>query len=114
MMQNSYYSVISPEGCSVILWSDAAKAPQAAEALRVRAADLLTLRVMDAVVPEPEDGAHTDPVTTAANLKEALVTCLNDLLPRPPQDLLEARYQRFRLFGTPGMQPALWTSEQPS
>ena len=114
MLANAYYSVISPEGCSVILWSNAAQAPQAAEALRVRAADLLTLRVMDAVVPEPDGGAHTDPVTTAANLKEALVTCLNELLSRPPQDLLEARYQRFRLFGTPGMQPALRTSEQPS
>jgi acyl-CoA carboxylase subunit beta len=111
MLENSYYSVISPEGCSVILWSNAAVAPQAAEALRVRAADLLELRIVDAVVPEPEGGAHTDQVSTALNLKAALVTCLNELLPMPTQALLEARYQRFRLFGTPGKQPALRTPE---
>jgi acyl-CoA carboxylase subunit beta len=107
MMENSYYSVISPEGCSVILWSSAAAAPQAADALRVRAPDLLRLKVMDAVVPEPAGGAHSDPVTTAANLKEALVTCLNDLRSLETDALLESRYQRFRIFGTPGVQPAL-------
>jgi acetyl-CoA carboxylase carboxyl transferase subunit beta len=107
MLENSYYSVISPEGCSVILWNSAAVAPQAAEALRVRAPDLLQLKVVDGVVPEPEGGAHLDPVTTAANLKQALVTCLNDLMSRTPQVLLEERYERFRLFGTPGKQPVL-------
>jgi acyl-CoA carboxylase subunit beta len=112
MLENAYYSVISPEGCSVILWSSAAEAPKAAEALRVRAADLLTLRVMDGVVPEPEGGAHIDPVVTAANLKHAVVTCLNELLQCSPEDLLEARYERFRLFGTPGRQPSLQTSER--
>ena len=61
MMENSYYSVISPEGCSTILFKDAAQAPRAAEALRLTAPDLLRLGVMDAVVPEPEGGAHTDP-----------------------------------------------------
>lgn len=113
MLENSYYSVISPEGCSVILWSNAAAAPQAAEALKVRAPDLLRLRIMDAIVPEPEGGAHTDPVTTAANLKEALVNCLNELRPLSPDDLLAARYERFRLFGTPGRQPALISQEPP-
>ncbi len=112
MLENAYYSVISPEGCSVILWSNAAAAPRAAEALRVRATDLLQLQIVDAVVPEPEGGAHTDLVATAANLKEALVTCLNELLPLTPQALLEARYQRFRLFGTPGKQPVLRPQEQ--
>jgi acetyl-CoA carboxylase carboxyl transferase subunit beta len=107
MMENAYYSVISPEGCSVILWRNAAEAAKAAEALRVRASELLRLRIMDAVVPEPEGGAHADPVAAAANLKEALVTCLNELLPLPADALLEARYQRFRLFGTPGRQPVL-------
>lgn len=107
MLENAYYSVISPEGCSVILWNSASAAPQAAEALRMVGPDLLRLKVMDAVVPEPEGGAHTDPVAAAANLKEALVTCLNDLLPLDPDVLLDARYQRFRLFGTPGLQPAL-------
>jgi acetyl-CoA carboxylase carboxyl transferase subunit beta len=101
MLENAYYSVISPEGCSVILWSNAASAPRAAEALRVRAPDLLELRIVDGVVPEPEDGAHTDQVTTAENLKEALVTTLNELMPIDPQTLLAARYSRFRCFGTP-------------
>ncbi|MFC5826887.1 acetyl-CoA carboxylase carboxyltransferase subunit alpha [Nonomuraea insulae] len=112
MMENAYYSVISPEGCSVILWNNAAKAPQAAEALRVRAAELLTLRIMDAVVPEPEGGAQADHLTAATNLKHALVTCLNDLLPLDTRTLLEARYQRFRLFGTPGVQPVLRLQER--
>jgi acyl-CoA carboxylase subunit beta len=107
MLANAYYSVISPEGCSTILFQSAAAAPRAAEALRVRSPDLLRLGVMDAVVPEPDEGAHTDPVATAANLKEALVTCLNELLPMPTDDLLEARYRRFRAFGAPGQQPVL-------
>ena len=106
MLENAYYSVISPEGCSVILWNSASAAPQAAEALRVRAPDLLRLKIMDAVVPEPDGGAHVDPVVTAGNLKEALVTCLNELLPIETGALLESRYQRFRLFGTPGQQPS--------
>lgn len=112
MMENAYYSVISPEGCSVILWSNAAAAPQAAQALRVRAPDLLRLRVMDGVVPEPEGGAPKDPVATAANLKEALVTSLNELLPLAPDALVEQRYQRFRMFGTPGEQPLLPARER--
>ena len=66
---------------------------------------------MDAVVPEPEGGAHTDPVATAANLKEALVSCLNELRPLATDALLESRYERFRLFGTPGRQPALPSQE---
>ncbi len=106
MLENAYYSVISPEGCSVILWRNAASAPRAAEALRVRAPDLLELRIVDGVVPEPEGGAHTDQVTTAANLKEALVTTLNELMPIDPQTLLAARYQRFRCFGTPAAHAA--------
>jgi acetyl-CoA carboxylase carboxyl transferase subunit beta len=100
MLENAYYSVISPEGCSVILWSNAAAAPRAAEALRVRAPDLLELQIIDGIVPEPEGGAHTDQVATGANLKEALVTTLNELLTFDKESLLEARYQRFRVFGT--------------
>jgi acetyl-CoA carboxylase carboxyl transferase alpha subunit/acetyl-CoA carboxylase carboxyl transferase beta subunit len=111
MLENAYYSVISPEGCSVILWNNAAVAPRAAEALRVRAPDLLRLRIVDGVVPEPEGGAHTDPAATAANLRQALVSCLNDLLPRSPDRLLRERYERFRLFGTPGRQPVLPPAE---
>src|SRR5213078_5104714 len=76
MMENSYYSVISPEGCSTILFKDAAQAPRAAEALRLTAPDLLRLGIMDAVVPEPEGGAHANPVAAAANVKAAIVAFL--------------------------------------
>ncbi len=107
MMENSYYSVISPEGCSTILFKDAAQAPRAAEALRMTAPDLLRLKIMDAVVPEPEGGAHEDPLVAAANLKTAIVSALGELIPLAPDALLDARYRRFRLFGTPGEQPVL-------
>jgi acyl-CoA carboxylase subunit beta len=107
MMENAYYSVISPEGCSTILFKDAAQAPRAAEALRITAPDLVRLRIMDAVVPEPEGGAHTDPVAAAANLKAAIVSSLRELLGVRPDELLGRRYDRFRAFGTPGLQPVL-------
>jgi acetyl-CoA carboxylase carboxyl transferase subunit beta len=107
MLESSYYSVISPEGCATILFKDAAAAPRAAAALRITAPDLLRLRVMDAVVPEPEGGAHTDPAATAANLKTALVETLGELLGLDGDELLERRYDRFRLFGAPGRQPVL-------
>jgi acetyl-CoA carboxylase carboxyl transferase subunit beta len=107
MLENAYYSVISPEGCSVILWSNAAAAPTAAAALRVTAPDLLRLGIMDAVIPEPPSGAHGDPVTTAANVKTAIVTHLRELLPLSSEELVSRRYRRFRTFGTPGEQPVL-------
>jgi acyl-CoA carboxylase subunit beta len=107
MLENSYYSVISPEGCATILFKDAAMAPRAAAALRITAPDLLRLEVMDAVVPEPREGAHTDHNTTAANLKRAVVDSLRELLPLAPDELLQRRYDRFRKFGAPGRQPVL-------
>jgi acetyl-CoA carboxylase carboxyl transferase alpha subunit/acetyl-CoA carboxylase carboxyl transferase beta subunit len=107
MLENSYYSVISPEGCASILFKDAAAAPRAAAALRITAPDLLELGVMDAVVPEPAEGAHTDHNATAANLKTALVQSLGELLPLSSEELLEKRYDRFRRFGAPGRQPVL-------
>jgi acetyl-CoA carboxylase carboxyl transferase alpha subunit len=107
MMENSYYSVISPEGCSTILFKSAAAAPRAAAALRVTAPDLLRLGIMDAIVPEPEGGAHTAPAEAAANLKTAIITSLRELLDVPPEALVEQRYQRFRRFGAPGQQPVL-------
>ncbi|MDQ1438172.1 MAG: acyl-CoA carboxylase subunit beta [Acidimicrobiaceae bacterium] len=107
MLENSYYSVISPEGCSTILWSDATAAPRAAAALKVTPPDLLRLGVMDAIVPEPEEGAHMDPVVSAANLKTALLSCLGELLPMDGAALVAARYERFRAFGTPGAQVSL-------
>jgi acyl-CoA carboxylase subunit beta len=107
MMENSYYSVISPEGCSTILFKDAAQAPRAAAALRMTGPDLLRLQIMDAIVPEPEGGAHTDPAATAANVKTAIVDNLRELLELPTDQLLERRYERFRRYGAPGRQPVL-------
>jgi acyl-CoA carboxylase subunit beta len=107
MLENSYYSVISPEGCSTILFKDASAAPRAAAALRITAPDLLRLGVMDAVVQEPEEGAHTDHVVTAANLKAAIVSSLRELMDLPAERLLEQRYERFRGFGAPGRQAVL-------
>jgi acetyl-CoA carboxylase carboxyl transferase subunit beta len=114
MMENSYYSVISPEGCSTILFKDAAQAPRAAAALRMTAPDLLQLKIMDAIVPEPEGGAHTDPLAAAANVKTAIVSALDELRGLPVDRLLEQRYRRFRLFGTPGEQPVLPRLEKTS
>ena len=107
MMENAYYSVISPEGCSVILWRNVAAAPAAAIALKGTAGDLLRLRVIDGVVPEPPGGAHLDPLSAAANVRGALIASLHDLLSIDPKELVERRYDRFRRLGTPGEQPAL-------
>jgi acetyl-CoA carboxylase carboxyl transferase subunit beta len=107
MMENAFYSVISPEGCSTILFKDAAQAPRAAAALRVTAPDLTRLGIMDAVVPEPDGGAHLDPAAAARNLKAAIVANLRELLALAPDELLEQRYDRFRAFGTPGRQALL-------
>jgi acetyl-CoA carboxylase carboxyl transferase beta subunit/acetyl-CoA carboxylase carboxyl transferase alpha subunit len=107
MMENAYYSVISPEGCSTILFKDASAAPRAAKALRITSPELLRLNVMDAVVPEPDGGAQADPAAAGANVKAAIVASLSELLPLTPQELIDQRYERFRKFGTPGSQPAL-------
>jgi acetyl-CoA carboxylase carboxyl transferase alpha subunit/acetyl-CoA carboxylase carboxyl transferase beta subunit len=112
MLEGSYYSVISPEGCATILFKDSAAAPRAAAALRITAPDLLRLGVMDAVIREPEDGAHTDPPSTAANVKKAIVESLRELLPLDRDELLEQRYDRFRMFGDPGRQPVLAAIEE--
>ena len=107
MLENSYYSVISPEGCATILFKDAAAAPRAAAAPAAHRARPAAARVMDAVVPEPEGGAHTDPLATAANVKTALVESLRELLVLDKDELVEKRYERFRMFGAPGRQPVL-------
>jgi acyl-CoA carboxylase subunit beta len=112
MLEGSYYSVISPEGCATILFKDAAAAPRAAAALRLTAPDLLRLGVVDAVVREPAEGAHSDHGATAANLKAALVASLRELLPLSSEELLERRYDRFRRFGAPDRQPVLPAIEE--
>ncbi len=99
IFENSYYSVISPEGCAAILWKDGTAAPKAAEALKVSADHLEKLGVVDEVIPEPEGGAHNDPAQAASALKYALQKHLNDLRALDTATLLENRYQRFRHLG---------------
>lgn len=99
MMENSTYSVITPEGCAAILWSDRAKAPEAAEALKITAQDLLPLGIIDEIVPEPLGGAHREYDTTAENLKTALMKNLSELKNIPAETLLSSRYEKFRKIG---------------
>jgi acetyl-CoA carboxylase carboxyl transferase subunit alpha len=99
MMEYAYYAVISPEGCAAILWKSAAKAPEAAGALKLTATDLLQLGVVDEAVPEPLGGAHQDPKAAAELLKAALIKNLGALKTQPIDDLLEERYARMRRIG---------------
>jgi len=97
MMQYSVYAVISPEGCAAILWSDGARGPEAAEALKLTAMDIDSLGVIvDDIVPEPDGGAHNDHVAAAATLKEYLKKHLEELQKLSPEELVEQRYQKFR------------------
>jgi acetyl-CoA carboxylase carboxyl transferase subunit alpha len=100
MFENSYYSVITPEGCAAILWKDGAAAPKAAAALKVDADDLEKLGAVDEVIAEPLGGAHNDPAQAAAALKYSLHKHLNDLRALDLDMLLETRYQRYRHIGT--------------
>ena len=99
MMENSYYSVISPEGCAAILWKDRKYATEAATALKLSAADLLELGIIDEVIPEPMGGAHHDHVAAANNLKKQVIRQLTGLEAIDRKTLLEQRYQKFRNFG---------------
>jgi acetyl-CoA carboxylase carboxyl transferase subunit alpha len=99
IFENSYYSVISPEGCAAILWKDSAAAPKAAEALKVSADHLEKLGVVDEVIPEPLGGAHNDPAQAASALKYVLQKHLNDIRGLDTEKLLETRYERFRHLG---------------
>src|SRR5207237_1397713 len=99
ILENAYYSVISPEACSAILWKDRKHAPEAAEALKLTAEDLVRLGVVDEVVPEPEGGAHRDHDQAAGNLGSALRRNLKRVVETPIDDLLKARYRKFRKLG---------------
>jgi acetyl-CoA carboxylase carboxyl transferase subunit alpha len=96
MLENSIYSVISPEGCASIMWRDATKRTLAAEAMHITAPDLLGMGIIDAIIPEPPGGAHNDPVQMAENLDKVLVESLTQLKMMNPQQLLAARYEKFR------------------
>lgn len=99
MLENAWYSVISPEGCASILYRDAAKAPEAAQALKLTAGELKNLGVVDEIVPEPLGGAHRDYDAAAQNLKGALVSQLKTLRALKPRALLDARYEKYRSIG---------------
>jgi acetyl-CoA carboxylase carboxyl transferase subunit alpha len=99
MMENSVYSVITPEGCASIIWRDSSKAELAAEALKMTAPDLAELKLIDEIVPEPEGGAHTDHAATAQLLDPVLVRLLDELSRLTPPELVDARYQKFRRMG---------------
>lgn len=101
MLENSYYSVISPEGCAAILWKSGDKAPEAAEALKLTSKDLLRLGLVDKVVEEPLGGAHRDPKGAVDRVKQQIVDWLQELQAIPRQELLAQRYAKFRRMGTP-------------
>jgi acetyl-CoA carboxylase carboxyl transferase subunit alpha len=99
ILENAYYSVISPEACSAILWRDRKHAAEAAEALKLTAQDLLKLHVVDEIVGEPEGGAHNDYDVAASNLGNALRQNLEKLAAIPIDELLKERYKKFRELG---------------
>jgi len=99
ILENAYYSVISPEGCAAILWKDRAAAAKAAAALKITAKDLLGLKLVDEIIPEPLGGAHTDHAAAAANLKTQVIKQLEEVLALPVADRLKQRYDKFRAHG---------------
>jgi acetyl-CoA carboxylase carboxyl transferase subunit alpha len=99
ILENSFYSVISPEGCAAIMWRDSSKAETAAVALKITASDLKELGIVDEIVPEPEGGAHTDYEESARLLDVVLDRQLVKLTNEPVKDLLESRYKKFRDMG---------------
>ncbi len=99
MLENAYYSVISPEGCAAILWKDRSASAKAAEALKITARDLLQLGLVDGVVPEPLGGAHANPGKMAETLRESLLKQLEELLRIPVPERLKQRYAKFRAYG---------------
>src|SRR6266480_4941348 len=99
ILENAYYSVISPEACSAILWRDRRHAAEAAEALKLTAQDLFKLEIVDEIIAEPEGGAHRNYDSTAANLSKALRGALQQVCQLPVAELLKKRYQKFRRLG---------------
>lgn len=99
MMENAYYSVISPEGCAAILWKHRKHAPEAADAMKIAAPDLAKLGLIDGVIPEVPGGAHHDADAAAVALKNEVSAQLKELLKLSPKDLRAKRYEKFRQFG---------------
>ncbi|MEW6008617.1 MAG: acetyl-CoA carboxylase carboxyltransferase subunit alpha [Candidatus Omnitrophota bacterium] len=99
VLENAYYSVISPEGCAAILWKDSAMAPQAAQTLKLTAKDLLEFGIIDEIIPEPLGGAHRDPNLAAKELKTVLIRLFKELESKEIDKLLASRYEKFRNIG---------------
>jgi acetyl-CoA carboxylase carboxyl transferase subunit alpha len=99
MLENAVYSVISPESCAAIIYRDSGRAPAAAAALKMTAADLLHLRLIDGIIPEPGDGAHADPDGAAEALRQTLRAALAELSKLTPRQLVDQRYEKFRRMG---------------
>ncbi len=99
VLENAYYSVISPEGCAAILWKSGDKAPEAAEALKLTSGDLKRLGLVDQVIAEPLGGAHRDPRATVETVKAQILAWLEELQQIPTEELLAQRYAKFRAMG---------------
>ncbi|MCK5580083.1 MAG: acetyl-CoA carboxylase carboxyltransferase subunit alpha [Candidatus Omnitrophica bacterium] len=99
ILQNAYYSVISPEGCASILWRNSVKAPDAANALKLTGEHLLKFEIVEEIIPEPPGGAHKDPEFVAIRLKETILKAIKELVALSKEELLNARYDRFRKIG---------------
>jgi len=99
ILQHAYFSVISPEGCASILWRSSLKAPQAAEALKMHGEDLIKFKIVDEIIPEPLGGAHRDPQEVALNLKAALLKYFKKAAALSADEILDARYKKFREIG---------------
>ncbi len=101
MMEHSYYSVIAPESCAAILWRDSSLNREAAAALKLTAQDALELGVIDSIIPEPGEGAHTDYEQAAEFVKDTVVAAITQLKQTAPAELMTARYEKFRRMGQP-------------
>ncbi len=99
ILQHAYYSVISPEGCASILWRNSVKAPEAAAALKIQAEHLIKFGIVDKVIPEPQGGAHHDPVSVAGHLKKVLLKYIEELSELPKDKLIDERYKKYRKIG---------------
>ena len=99
MMENAYYSVISPEGCAAILWKHRKHAPEAAEAMKIAAPDLAKLELIDGVIKEPKGGAHHDHKQSAQSLAEVVGEQIKELQALSTEEMLNQRYEKFRKFG---------------
>jgi len=99
LLEHAYYTVISPEGCASILWRDAAKAPEAAEALKITAQDLLKFNIIDGAIKEPVGGAHHDCASMCSEMKSTIKTAIEELGKLPESELRAKRYEKFRKMG---------------